>query len=358
MEVYFEQMKEVIKKIIEAGIMAPSGENCQPWRFEVRGNKISIFNIPERDTSLYNYEQRGSLVAHGALIENMVIAAKALGYRIKIALLTDRDNPNLIAILSLEKSSSQEEPLYSAIPLRATNRKPYQLTPLSSQERADLLATQNQGEAVALLLVEDTQKKKNIAKAASINERILFGNALMHRFLFNHITWTEEEDRKRRTGFYIKTFELPSPAEAMFKLLKYWRMSRLLSLVGFLKLIAKQNALVYGSSSAMGAVVVEEKTEKDFINVGRLFERLWLKATSMGLSMQPLTGIAFLMQRIDAGAIKEFSPSQIQLIKDAYKIMANSFGISKGKTLAMIFRIGRGDPPSARSLRLDPKISV
>jgi len=47
-------MKEVIKKIIEAGIMAPSGENCQPWRFEVRGNKISIFNIPERDTSLYN----------------------------------------------------------------------------------------------------------------------------------------------------------------------------------------------------------------------------------------------------------------------------------------------------------------
>ncbi len=70
-----------MQKILEAGVRAPSGENCQPWRFVVAGDTLSIFNIPERDLSPYNFNQLGSMVAHGALIENIVIAATAFGYR-------------------------------------------------------------------------------------------------------------------------------------------------------------------------------------------------------------------------------------------------------------------------------------
>ena len=44
-------MIEDIKKIIEAAVQAPSGENCQPWRFEILNNNIKLFNVPERDQS-------------------------------------------------------------------------------------------------------------------------------------------------------------------------------------------------------------------------------------------------------------------------------------------------------------------
>ncbi|HED00536.1 MAG TPA: molybdopterin biosynthesis protein MoeY, partial [Proteobacteria bacterium] len=50
--------KEIIFKIVESGIWAPSGDNCQPWRFTWNGQKLLLFNVPKRDTSLYNSSQR------------------------------------------------------------------------------------------------------------------------------------------------------------------------------------------------------------------------------------------------------------------------------------------------------------
>ena len=58
-------MSEDIRKILEAAILAPSGENSQPWRFIVKGNEVILKNDPESDRSLYNSGQRGSFIAHG-----------------------------------------------------------------------------------------------------------------------------------------------------------------------------------------------------------------------------------------------------------------------------------------------------
>ena len=63
-------LESVIQRILEAGIQAPSGENCQPWRFRSRNDFIDLFNLPERDTSLYSWGQRASYFAHGTLLEN------------------------------------------------------------------------------------------------------------------------------------------------------------------------------------------------------------------------------------------------------------------------------------------------
>jgi nitroreductase len=62
--------KDIILKIVEAGTWAPSGDNCQPWRFTWNGQKLLLFNVSERDTSLYNSSQRASFIAHGAVLEN------------------------------------------------------------------------------------------------------------------------------------------------------------------------------------------------------------------------------------------------------------------------------------------------
>lgn len=67
--------REVIQKILEAGAQAPSGSNSQPWRFEVAGGTISIIMLPEKDHPILNFRNRGTLLAHRALIENIVIAA-------------------------------------------------------------------------------------------------------------------------------------------------------------------------------------------------------------------------------------------------------------------------------------------
>ncbi len=47
---------ETLKKILAFAVLAPSGDNVQPWRFKMRGGKLLTFDIPERDDSLYNFQ--------------------------------------------------------------------------------------------------------------------------------------------------------------------------------------------------------------------------------------------------------------------------------------------------------------
>ncbi|MBI2038646.1 MAG: nitroreductase, partial [Candidatus Nealsonbacteria bacterium] len=202
-----------LRKIIELAIYAPSGENCQPWRFEVRGDEIDIFNIPERDQSPYNFDQRGSLVAHGTLIENVLIASSTSGYKTKLDIFPEAHDRNLVARIVFEKSSTKEEPLYPYIKIRCTNRKPYKKDiKLTPEQKSEILASANEVGEGAVKLTEDPHEIGALAKVGSMNERLVFENPHLHNFLFTHINWTKHEEMKKRLGFYIKTLEIPEKA--------------------------------------------------------------------------------------------------------------------------------------------------
>lgn len=352
-----DTFREDIKNILEAGIHAPSGENCQPWRFEVRGDEIRIFNLPERDQSLYNYGQMASYAAHGALIENILIASSAFGYKARFNLFPEKEDEKLVAIISLEKTSTKDDPLFMHIQKRCTNRKPYKSEPLSGSQLAQLTAVAEEIQGGRLLLIQDREKINILACAGSVNEQVMLSNEFLHNFFFTHINWTQEEEEQKRIGFYIKTLELPPPAQIMFKIFRRWSVMRVLNRIGLAKAAAKGNARTYVSCAAMGVVVVPRKTPQDFITAGMMMQRVWLKATQLGLSIQPLTGVLFFMQGIRAGHTEKFTSQQLNLIKDAYADIKKAFGL-KDQEVAMMFRIGEGGEPSARSSRLAPQVVI
>ena len=115
-------MVEDIKKIIEIAVNAPSGENVQPWKFRIKDDELYVYNIPERDQSPYNFMQRGSLVAHGALIENILIASSPIGLEANVSLFPDGSKEDLIAVVSFSKSTPKDESLFEYITKRSTNR--------------------------------------------------------------------------------------------------------------------------------------------------------------------------------------------------------------------------------------------
>src|SRR5581483_12269320 len=108
-------MKDRIEKIIAASIKAPSGENCQPWKILIKDREIELYNDPTKDMSLYNFEQKGSMAAHGAFVENLVIASKHEGLDPKLVLFPDSTNSELIAKINFAESQPQTEDLYEAI---------------------------------------------------------------------------------------------------------------------------------------------------------------------------------------------------------------------------------------------------
>ncbi|MCC2666572.1 MAG: putative flavin-dependent oxidoreductase, partial [Gammaproteobacteria bacterium] len=102
-------MDEDLKQIIASAIQAPSGDNCQPWKFKVDKNQIYLINLPERDTSLYSWGQRASYVAHGAAIENISVTAIKLGYETHIELFPNKLDQNLVAKIVFDKNSTSRD---------------------------------------------------------------------------------------------------------------------------------------------------------------------------------------------------------------------------------------------------------
>jgi nitroreductase len=343
-------MNDDIKKIIEAGINAPSGENSQPWKFLVKDNTIQLFNLPSRNQSLYGWGQRASYIANGAVLENISIAARELGYTPEINIFPDANDENLVASIKFFKGNVIKDSLYEFIQQRTTNRKPYENRPLSETEQARLL-TGIKEKNIKVYFTQDPDIKSKLGKVGSTNEVIMFSNKYLHQFFFSHISWTKKQDEKNKIGFFINTLELPVPARILFRLIKYWPIMYMLNKIGFSKVIGKNNAKVNSACSGFGVMVVQNKNPENFILCGRVLQQIWLTATEMNLSLQPLTGIIFFMYKIFANETEKFTNSQIKMITSAYRDIQSSFNISDQETIAFMFRIGYGEKPSAKASR-------
>src|SRR3989344_1768281 len=340
-------MNENIREIIELASKAPSGENAQPWQFKIKDNIISQYLVPERDQSIYNWGHRASYIAHGAVLENIKIAASQLGYSAIIDLFPDKSSTNLIAKITLEKSMPKNEPLFPYIEKRVTNRKPYEVNPLTDEQRSALLSV-SQEEGARFLLTEDREKIVELGRVGSTNEEVMLSNKKLHHFFFSHINWTEKEENEKQYGFYIKTLELPPPAQFMFKVLSKWNLMRIFKMFGFPKIVASQNAKVNAAASAVGIIIIKERKPIDYINVGKYLQILWLTASGHGLYVQPIAGLLCLELRISEGDTSVFSTKQKNIIDEKYALVQKLFGVTN-ETVAFMFRVGVGDAPSAQS---------
>lgn len=335
-----------IEAILAAGNSAPSGENSQPWHFALCGGRIEVRVLPERDQSAYGWGARASYLAVGAVIENMALAASARGYRADITMLPEGSDPYLAARIELAKDSSVAvDPLATFIGKRVTNRKRYEKHPLTEPELEALRRS------VPLPLSIRTHRPDidALARIGALNEEIMLGNDGLHDFFFSHVNWTKEEDDAKKIGFYIKTLELPPPARLVFSLMRYPILMKALRAVGTPAVVGRQNAATYASSSAICAVSIADDSPRDFLSAGRAAERLWLTATSLKLSLQPMTGILFFELALAHGDQRGFSPAEAARIRTAYRRAQEIF--ETRDTIAFICRVGEGAPPSAQAAR-------
>jgi hypothetical protein len=346
-------MESYIRAILEAGVQAPSGGNSQPWEFKVEGDHIDVFATPQKDHPILNFRNRGTWVAHGALLENVAIAASALGYRTDIQEFPDGVGSRLTARITLHVSSSQDESLYAAIHARVTNRKVYDIAPLNDVQKSELLSEVSEIEGGSVHLTDDRDAIISLGCAVSNNEVVMLENKLLHNLFFHEVVWTEKQEQARGGGLYLKTLEMKLPQEKAFKMFRHWPLMRFANMFGMAKRIARDNAKVYSATPMMGIIVVED-SDRNFITAGRIMERLWLRATKMGLSFQLITGVLFLHQKLAAGEAQEFSDEHIHLLNESYQTIADTFGVKDG-IIALLFRVGQGGEPSARSLKAAPR---
>ena len=348
--------RQDFEKIIGYGIYAPSGDNSQPWRFEAHEStgEIHLYNIPGKDNPVLNVGQRGSYIAHGALIENMLIAASHLGFKADLQIFP-KGLADLTAIIKFSEAEPKNDQLFPYIQERTTNRRPYKNIPLTEAEKEVLTAACLSFSDCELKLIEGQENLKMTSKAMSVAEKVFLETKELHKLLFHSVFFDPERNKKGESGLYIKTLELPLPAQLIFKIINQWPIMKFFNLFGFSRLISKINASIYAASASHGAIIAEDRDE-NFINAGRAFQRVWLEASRLGLALQPVTGVIFLAQRLEKMPDSLLSEENTELVRQAAQKIAFIFGLRGNQVAAMTFRIGRADSPSARSKRQAPKI--
>ncbi|HVM76853.1 MAG TPA: hypothetical protein VMU07_01740 [Candidatus Paceibacterota bacterium] len=348
-------VQDVVRKILEAGVLAPSGGNSQPWRFEVSNGVISVFMIPERDHPVLNFRNRGTILANGALIENMAIAARHYGFDPVIDEFSDPNQPNLVAKMAFQENHEEPQPLFDAIAKRATNRKPYETRAIDPQTVRDLQASVGEvgNPGITLRFTEERNQIEQLAVAASANEAVMFADPKLHQLFFEELVWTEREERAKKSGLFLKTMELAPPQAAALRLFRSWHFMKFANRFGAARGIAKGNAKGYAACGLYGAVMCSNN-DKDFLSVGRVIERVWLKATAAGLSFHLQTGVNFLYERVTGGGAL-FQERHHELIRREYGVIHSIFG-GGSNVIPALFRIGYDGEPSARSSRRAPEV--
>lgn len=351
-------MNKDIYNILNVARNAPSGDNSQPWEFKVSDNKVRLYNLPAKDNPVLNFEQRGSYVAHGALIENVLIAADHFGYRSDVTLFPDSRDQTCTAEFTFERTShGNTDQLYNTIPKRVTNRKPYYARPLLQNERDTLLksleevcgTSQNK---YRIILEEDVGKREHIGSIVASIEQVILEDYQLHQLLFRDIVWSEKQEREQRHGLFVQTMEFAPPQKIAFRLASYWPLMRIFIALGLPKKIVADDAYLYASGSATVVITTSSERPDDFIMVGRMMQRLWLYATSLGISIQPVTALLFAAARIASGDRSFVSNCHIKIIEDGYNELKDILNV-KSDTLVMLLRIGFSDPPSTYSSKKD-----
>ncbi|MEU4605424.1 hypothetical protein AB0F43_20775 [Kribbella sp. NPDC023972] len=133
---------EQIDVLLRAAVAAPSMHNTQPWRFEVNGHVIDIYLDGSRTLPAEDPSGRAMRIAAGTAAFNLRCAAAALDYGTWLGLAPDTEEPDLLARIVLQPSSTPDEQLralYAEIPRRHTSRDPIRTAPLAQTTRIELV---------------------------------------------------------------------------------------------------------------------------------------------------------------------------------------------------------------------------
>src|SRR5262249_30330288 len=146
---------------LSAAIRAPSGDNMQPWRFEVDSGagRIAFFVDPARDPSPMNAGQRMSRVALGAALENLLRTAGLNGWEARL----EGPAPPALAAIHVVAVPADSRQVERVIADRVTNRRPYDGRPVAEDVLGRVKAETPSLDGVTTHWVVDRQRLAALA---------------------------------------------------------------------------------------------------------------------------------------------------------------------------------------------------
>ena len=254
-------------------ILAPSSHNAQPWRFRIDGNAVHVAAEESRWLRAADPDTRELFVSLGCAVENLVVAAEGFGF--DVAVTYHEGDAERAATVTLEDGGGDggdgdretRSPLFDALTTRRTSHDPFDGVPLDSTTR-DRAVAAVEGVPVTLHLV-DGEAKRAVGELQAEADRRQMADAAYRKEL----------------GHWIGLGALGHS----------WLVARVgQAVVSHLDIgdreAAKNSALVE-SAPVVAVLTTDADGEQAWIETGRAFERVALRASAGGVAVHPMSQI-------------------------------------------------------------------
>jgi sulfur-carrier protein adenylyltransferase/sulfurtransferase len=347
--------KETLFQILEKGILAPSGDNTQPWQFKLRESGVDVYLTSGWHDHFFEAGNRSLHLSAGAVIENMKVAAAHFGFDTSIHYFPEKNDGRFVAALDFQRAAGLSNGYFEFLDKRCTNRKFYKSSLVIEDDIVSKLHQLSDNQKIQLHSVKRGDPRfKKLAKMIGQADQMRFEMKKTHVEFVSTLRFDRKEAEKKRDGIDVKTLEVGPKGlfgGLFFKWIGPWQRLKLMNWLGLSRQMNIYSRLQLAGTQMLGFVSAPTYSSQDFVHGGEMVERMWLELTRQGLAMQPMDTLMIFFVNLQLNGGKDFTPAQRKKVEGWRDEFCKMFSVLPNSGFIFLFRAGHAGPPSARSLR-------
>ena len=268
--------KEKMTFLVRWAVLAPSTRNTQPWRFRVADDAVFLYADRGRQQPIADPEARELHLSLGAALENLIIAGERFGYSALVEYDPDPFEPDLVASVAFHPGgevSPHRWGLFAALGDRSTDRQSFDPRPIP-WEMQGLLAEAAIEPGVAVHLTTDAEVKRRLGELSLRADAMLFADPAFRR----EAAYWAAEGGAGTSWLVAKLAALARPLLDLFERRPGGDRER-----------PTGDGEHLAAAPVAGVVTSTADDRPSRLRAGQVLERLWLRAETLGLSLQPMS---------------------------------------------------------------------
>lgn len=341
--------------LLECASLAPSAGNTQPWLFRPRpptgspSRTVDASVDPAATRSVEHYGTGATLVAFGAARENLRVGAVALGLRMTGDAGLDLSGRGHVFSATFARVGEPSGDGLEALASRVTNRRKGDGRPLEPRAAQALqqAALDAGGEVV---LFTRRSELELLGELLGRGDQACLLSQPLHRQLFGEIRWSPQEVLASRDGIDLASMELTPTDAAALRVLGDWPTVELVREWDGGRGLRESARRAVAASSAIALVRHPGRAPATYLDGGGVAQRVWHKATELGVAVQPWSALLFLLPRLHGNelALEPKTRDTLRAIESEFRVLVPE---REGWSDVFLMRLAYALPPTARSLR-------
>ncbi len=351
--------KNTLHQLLEAGNLAPSTGNDQPWRWVWKDRVLYLFHDEFYSFSFGDYRKIASFLTFGAVCENVVLKARQLHTpEINIKLLPLTEQSPLVAVFYFTDQTTEgdEEHLYNElvdyIPTRCTNRNLSDRVDIPGEILENLVKVAESVKGAKAIVMTDAAKIREVGKIVAACDRMRLLNEEGHYdFVNREMRWTPEDAERTHSGIDVRTLGLSKGQLSALEIIKDYDVIDFVREVKGGGLFEAATIRSVSCSSALVLITMPKPTAENYIVGGRSYERFWLAAEKYGLAVHPVISPLYFFPRLLQGNGEGLTAEDTEAVRVLRKRFLELFGIEDGLGEVFLTKLAYAPRPDIKLLR-------